>query len=66
MIKFTEESGDDELLAYCMAFGIIVGMMLGVFIGSIFSNGFIIAMGPIIGIFIGLAAWFMLADQADY
>jgi hypothetical protein len=66
MVKFTEGLGSDELLAYCVAFGIIIGMMLGFFVGSIYSNGFIMAMGPTIGIFIGLAAWFILADQADY
>lgn len=66
MVKFTEGLGDDEFLAYCVAFGIIIGMVLGGFIGSIYSDGFIMAMGPAIGIFIGLAAWFMLADQSDY
>ncbi|NGM70656.1 hypothetical protein G6M89_16865 [Natronolimnobius sp. AArcel1] len=66
MIKFTEGVDNNELLAYCIAFGIVIGMMLGFFIGAIYSNGFIMAMGPTIGIFIGLAAWFILADQADY
>ncbi|MCU4973966.1 hypothetical protein OB955_14625 [Halobacteria archaeon AArc-m2/3/4] len=66
MVKFTEGLGNNELLAYCVAFGIVIGMILGVFIGSIYSDGFIMAMGPAIGIFIGLAAWFILPDQSDY
>ena len=66
MNKFTEGSSDGELLAYCVAFGIVIGVVLGTFIGSIASNGFFIAMGPAIGIFIGLAAWFIFSYQTAF
>jgi|GEM_PF-3064807 len=64
--KFTGESGEDELLAYCLAFGIFIGAVLALVLGLIYSSGFIIAMGPTIGIFLGLAAWFILAEEAEY
>jgi hypothetical protein len=66
MVKFIEGSGDSELLAYCVAFGILTGVVLGFFIGSIASNSFIGPMGPAIGIFIGLVAWFILSDQTGF
>ena len=62
MVKFAEEVSDDNLLAYCVAFGIIFGMLLGSFTGVILGNSFIMVMGPAIGIFIGLAAWFILSE----
>ena len=46
-----------------MAFGIIIGVVLGVSIGIIVGNGYILAMGPVFGIFIGLAAWFILSSN---
>lgn len=66
MVKFIEELSDGELLAYCVAFGIVVGMMIGFSIGLIISNPYIGPMGPAIGIFIGLAAWFILSDHTGY
>ncbi len=63
MAKFTEGRGDDELLAYCMAFGIVLGAVLGILVGSIAGNGFVMAMGPVVGIFIGLGTWFLLSEQ---
>ncbi|WP_317176069.1 hypothetical protein [Halomontanus rarus] len=63
MVKFTEGASDGELLAYCVAFGIVLGSVLGFFIGSFTSNSYIGPMGPAIGIFVGLAAWFILSDH---
>lgn len=66
MVKFTEGLDDGELLAYCVAFGIVIGALLGFSIGFIASNPFIGPMGPAIGIFLGLAAWFILSDQTGF
>jgi hypothetical protein len=44
------DSDDDDLLAYCLIFGLLLGTMLMVFIESIGG------MGPAIGLLIGLAA----------
>lgn len=62
MAKFAQDSSDDELLAYCVAYGLIIGMVLGFSTGFVTGNSFIGPMGAAVGIFIGLAVWFVLSD----
>jgi hypothetical protein len=54
MAEFTGGPDDGDQLVWCLVFGLFIGTFLMIFVGSIG------AMGPVIGIFIGLAAWIFL------
>jgi F0F1-type ATP synthase assembly protein I len=63
VVEFVKGSSAGELLAYCLAFGIIAGVTLGFLIGSLARNSFIGPMGAAVGLFIGLESWFVLSES---